>query len=90
MEDDTIRLDNWINLKMNPHTVAKILALRPALDRLILDVSTIPEMVFELSKSQIVQVITNLCHLQAADFQSTGTAPVYANNIIFTNNIMLT
>lgn len=83
MENDTIRLDNWINLKMNPHTVAKILALRPALDQLISDVSTNPERVYELGESKVVQVISKLCHLQAADFQLASTAPVYTNSYCF-------
>lgn len=71
MEDDTVRLDNWINLQMNPQTVAKILSLRPGLSQLISEVSANPEMVSDLGKNRIVQVIAKLCSFQAADFEQS-------------------
>lgn len=34
-----VRVDNWINLKMNPADAAKIAALRPAIESLIIRAS---------------------------------------------------
>lgn len=47
--DDVIRLDNWINLDMNPEHAAAIVALRPALESLVVRASKDPETILELS-----------------------------------------
>ena len=66
-----VRLDNWITLQMDPLVVAKILTLRPALDRLIFDVSANPEMVANLHppNNPLIQIVDRLCHFKAADFR---------------------
>lgn len=43
-----MRLDNWINLEMDPVVAAKIVALRPALESLIIRASQEPEQVIEM------------------------------------------
>lgn len=47
--DNVIRLDNWINLDMNPDHAAAIVALRPALESLVVKASKDPETILELS-----------------------------------------
>lgn len=47
--DNVIRLDNWINLDMNPKHAAAIVALRPALESLVVRASKDPETILELS-----------------------------------------
>lgn len=46
--ENVVRLDNWINLEMDPKVAAKIVALRPALEALIVKTSRDPEQVLEL------------------------------------------
>ncbi|KAK4877656.1 hypothetical protein RN001_010162 [Aquatica leii] len=64
--ENVVRLDNWINLDMNPYVAAKILALRPALESLIVRASKNPEQVLEMSPSdeKVVNLVKELCKLQ--------------------------
>ena len=75
-----VRLDNWITLQMEPRTVAKILSLRPALDRLIFDVCCRPELAADLgpTNSPLIRVIDSLCHFRAADFRRAETTSASA------------
>ncbi|GJQ87202.1 putative ATP-dependent helicase [Trypoxylus dichotomus] len=68
--DGVIRLDNWINLNMDPAAAADIVALRPALENLVIRAAKEPEQVLELSPSdqQLVSVIKDLCKLHAGNF----------------------
>lgn len=50
--DGMIRLDNWINLDMNPQHAAAIVALRPALESLVVRASKNPETILELSPTE--------------------------------------
>lgn len=47
--DGVIRLDNWINLEMDPQVAAEIVALRPALEALVIRASQEPEQILEMS-----------------------------------------
>jgi ATP-dependent RNA helicase A len=38
-----VRVDNWINLQMDPEVAASIVALRPALEALVIRASADPE-----------------------------------------------
>lgn len=44
-----IKLDNWINLEMNPEHAAAIVAIRPALESLVVRASKEPDTILELS-----------------------------------------
>lgn len=44
-----MRLDNWINLNMDPLVASQIVSLRPALESLVIRASNEPEQVMELS-----------------------------------------
>lgn len=50
--DNMIRLDNWINLDANPDDVAAIVALRPALESLVIRAARDPETILELSPTE--------------------------------------
>lgn len=58
-----VRLDGWINLAMDPVAAASLVALRPALDSLIVRASNNPEEVSEPSEldGMVVDVIKELC-----------------------------
>lgn len=47
--DNVVRLDNWINLDINPEHAAAIVALRPALESLVVRAAKEPEAILELS-----------------------------------------
>lgn len=47
--DGIIKLDNWVNLDMDPKAAAAIVALRPALESLVIKASKDPETILELS-----------------------------------------
>lgn len=47
--DNVIKLDNWINLEMDPEHAAAIVALRPALESLVVKAAKDPETILELS-----------------------------------------
>lgn len=47
--DGLVKLDNWINLDMNPQHAAAIVALRPALESLVIRAAKDPETILDLS-----------------------------------------
>ncbi|XP_059486381.1 dosage compensation regulator isoform X2 [Neocloeon triangulifer] len=65
--DKVIRLDNWINLEMKPEIAAAIVALRPALESLVMKAAETPEGVTELSPQddKLVNTIRNLCKVNS-------------------------
>lgn len=46
-----VRLDNWINLKMDPQVASLIVALRPALESLVIRTSQDPEQIMEMTET---------------------------------------
>ncbi|XP_012225679.1 dosage compensation regulator mle isoform X2 [Linepithema humile] len=69
--DGMIRLDNWINLDMNPQHAAAIVALRPALESLVIRASKDPETILELSPTEekVLSVIKSLCGMNACRYE---------------------
>ncbi|XP_058803551.1 dosage compensation regulator isoform X2 [Phymastichus coffea] len=69
--DNLIKLDNWVNLDMNPEHAAAIVALRPALEGLVVKAAKDPETILELSPldEKIVALVRNLCGMNACRFQ---------------------
>lgn len=47
-----VKLDNWINLDMKPDHAAAIVALRPALESLVVKAAKEPETILELSPNE--------------------------------------
>ncbi|KAF2881286.1 hypothetical protein ILUMI_24886 [Ignelater luminosus] len=68
--DNVVRLDNWINLNMDPTVACDILALRPALESLVVRAAKEPEQVVEMNPvdQKVVSVIKELCKLHAGSF----------------------
>ncbi|XP_028982215.1 dosage compensation regulator isoform X2 [Diachasma alloeum] len=69
--DSYVRLDNWINLEMNPEHAAAIVALRPALEGLVVRAAKDPETILELSPVQekVLAVIKALCGMNAGRYE---------------------
>ncbi|XP_014482341.1 PREDICTED: dosage compensation regulator isoform X2 [Dinoponera quadriceps] len=69
--DGVIRLDNWINLDMNPEHAAAIVALRPVLESLVVRASKDPETILELSsiEEKVLNVIKALCSMNACRYE---------------------
>ena len=65
--ENMIRLDGWINLQMNPEVAAKIVAIRPAVEALIVRAAKDPDAVNEVSQvdEQVINIIRQLCRLNA-------------------------
>lgn len=51
--DGVVRLDNWINLDMDPKVASMIVALRPALESLVIRASKEPEQILEMSNTDM-------------------------------------
>ncbi|XP_018334695.1 dosage compensation regulator [Agrilus planipennis] len=56
--DKVVRLDNWINFDMDPQIASEILALRPALESLVIRASKEPEQVLELSPTDVKVILS--------------------------------
>ncbi|XP_074099663.1 dosage compensation regulator mle isoform X1 [Cotesia typhae] len=69
--DNVIRLDNWINLDINPEQAAAIVALRPALESLVVRAAKDPETILELSpiEDKVLATIKELCGMNAGRFE---------------------
>ena len=77
--EGVVRLDNWINLEMDPLEAATICALRKVLDDILLVVVQQPEEVLNLDQNyqKAIGVIRELSEMTAGDYQitrETGTA----------------
>ncbi|EFA00345.2 dosage compensation regulator isoform X1 [Tribolium castaneum] len=75
--DGVVRLDNWINLNMDPEVAALIVALRPALESLVVRASQEPEQILEMSPGDLkfVATIKELCKLHAGSYQIERARP---------------
>ncbi|XP_076619854.1 dosage compensation regulator mle isoform X2 [Colletes latitarsis] len=69
--DNVVRLDNWINLDMNPNHAAAIVALRPALESLVVKAAKEPETILELSpiEEKVLSLIKSLCGMNACRYE---------------------
>nr|CAD7205196.1 unnamed protein product [Timema douglasi] len=65
--DNVVRLDGWINLAIDPVVASGIVALRPALESMVIRASKEPETITELSPldEKVVSVIRQLVKLNA-------------------------
>ncbi|XP_076179426.1 dosage compensation regulator mle [Ptiloglossa arizonensis] len=69
--DNVVRLDNWINFDMNPNHAAAIVALRPALESLVVKAAKEPETILELSPNEekVLSLIKSLCGMNACRYE---------------------
>lgn len=80
IDHETVRLDNWLNLQMDPYHASLITALRPAIEDLIIRSSEGPDEALNLdaSSANLVSVVRDLCVMEAGDYgieRETGTTP---------------
>ncbi|XP_012278832.1 dosage compensation regulator isoform X2 [Orussus abietinus] len=68
--DGCVRLDNWINLEMNPEHAAAVVALRPALEGLVIRAAKEPETILELTplEEKLLGTIKTLCGMNTCRF----------------------
>ncbi|XP_031836743.1 dosage compensation regulator mle isoform X1 [Nomia melanderi] len=69
--DGVVKLDNWINLDMNPNHAAAIVALRPALEGLVVKAAKEPETILELTPNEekVLSLIKTLCGMNACRYE---------------------
>ncbi|XP_052899319.1 dosage compensation regulator isoform X2 [Anopheles moucheti] len=65
-----VRIDNWLNLNMDPYDAAMILALRPCLQDLLVQISENPDSVSSLAPkhANMLKVVKELCAFSAGDY----------------------
>ncbi|CAH0547260.1 unnamed protein product [Brassicogethes aeneus] len=75
--EGVVRLDNWINLEMDPQVASQIVALRPALESLVIRASQEPEQILEMGEldCKVVSVMKELCRLHAGSFEIERAKP---------------
>lgn len=75
--DNVVRLDNWVNLDMDPEVASMIVALRPALESLVIRASQEPEQILEMGPTdlKVVSTIKELCRLHAGSFELERAKP---------------
>ncbi|KAF6200626.1 hypothetical protein GE061_005069 [Apolygus lucorum] len=68
--DGCVRLDNWVNFKMEPSHAAAIVSLRPALESLVVRTAEDPESLLGLSDvdKEVIEVIADLCSMNAGRY----------------------
>nr|XP_040564677.1 dosage compensation regulator-like isoform X2 [Lepeophtheirus salmonis] len=81
-QNEVVRMDNWINLNVNPQYVAMITALRPCIDILIIHASSDPEDIKELvhREEKVIQMFQKLCRVtEIGQFPSHGNRKMNRN-----------
>lgn len=68
---NVVRLDNWLNFKMDPQLASMVAALKPALEDLISAACDEPSEIMQLNEGQakLVEVVKELCVQTAGDFE---------------------
>ncbi|CAH0763338.1 unnamed protein product [Diatraea saccharalis] len=68
--DNMVRIDNWLNFDMSPRVASLIVALRPAVERLVERVAAEPDAALQFSPSEqkIISCLRELCVMDAGDF----------------------
>ncbi|XP_065360974.1 dosage compensation regulator [Calliphora vicina] len=71
VKGNIVRLDNWLNFKMDPYVASMLAALKPALEDLASTACDEPSEIQQLNEAQskLVDVVKELCSLTAGDYQ---------------------
>ncbi|XP_012161040.1 dosage compensation regulator isoform X2 [Ceratitis capitata] len=80
IKDKIVRLDNWLTFEMDPQHAASLAALKPAIEELVTIACDRPDEIGQLEAPQanLVNVIKDLCVMNAGDFnltRETGVLP---------------
>ncbi|XP_037905675.1 dosage compensation regulator [Hermetia illucens] len=86
VDNNTIRLDNWLNFEMDPLHAIKLAALRPALEELITRACDAPDEIlnFEPPLLNLVKTVKELCRMTTGDYnitRETGILPVQQRSL---------
>lgn len=78
VDANTVRLDNWLVLQMDPFEAARLVALRPAIDDLVLETAADPAEILNMdgSRQNLVELIRDLCAFDAGDHEIQRTRPM--------------
>ncbi|XP_054727582.1 dosage compensation regulator isoform X2 [Anastrepha obliqua] len=78
IKDNIVRLDNWLNIEMDPQHAAMLAALKPAIENLVTVACDDPSEIGQLEEPllKLVNVIKDLCVMNAGDFGVTREAGV--------------
>lgn len=79
--EGNVRLDNWLNLEMNPEDAAVVCGLRKALDEILTHAVAQPEEILNLDESyqKVLGIIRNLAEFSAGDFKITRDQGITAD-----------
>ncbi|XP_059045473.1 dosage compensation regulator [Achroia grisella] len=68
--DNVVRLDNWLNFDMSPKSAALVVALRPAIEKLVERAAAEPDAALQFSPAEqkIVNCLKALCLVDAGDY----------------------
>ncbi|KAL0811429.1 hypothetical protein ABMA28_009831 [Loxostege sticticalis] len=71
--DNMVRLDNWLNFDMSPRAAALVVALRPAIEKLVERAASEPDAALQFTpqEQKIVDCLRALCVMDAGDFNIT-------------------
>lgn len=80
--DGSVRLDNWVNLEMNPLDAAVVCGLRNALEEILVKVVAQPDEVLNLDEryQNVLGVIRSLAEFNAGDFNVTRDQGISADH----------
>lgn len=81
VDTTTVRLDNWLLFAMDPYQAALVVALRPAIEQMVLDIAADPEETLNIDEQRqnLITLVRDLCAFDAGDFEiqrSTGLTPM--------------
>ena len=67
LPDGVVRVDNWINLQMDPRVAATVAAFRPVIENLVIRASSNPETITELNQQEdkAIQALRQICKMNA-------------------------
>ncbi|XP_026754457.2 dosage compensation regulator isoform X2 [Galleria mellonella] len=68
--DNVVRLDNWLNFDMSPRSAALVVALRPAIERLVERAASEPDAALQFSPTEqkVLNCLKALCVMDAGDY----------------------
>ncbi|CAH2059307.1 unnamed protein product, partial [Iphiclides podalirius] len=68
--DNVVRLDNWLNFEMSPRTAALVVALRPAIEKLVERAAAEPDAALHFSgvENKVLHCLKELCVFDAGDY----------------------
>lgn len=71
VNDQLVRLDNWLSFAMSPDHAALVVALRPSIEELVRSVSSEPENLLRMDadQQQLIELVRDLCVMDAGDFE---------------------